>query len=249
MSRESSLQAGTPGYVYLGVISAALGGIGSFAAFLVWRPNIAVLVAAAVVLLAAIIALWNSVRSLTGDLDLADSWVQLSAESRGAGGLEEQKRAVLRALKDLESEYAIGKIDAEDYALLSQRYRDEAKAILRKLDTAVEAYREEAEALAMLHLRERGIERSAQPEASISATTTVATTAAPASADIRASSAAPTASASTPPTPAESPIQAPVPEASAAAARRACATCSTSNEPDAKFCKSCGATFEQGAMA
>jgi hypothetical protein len=247
MSRESSLQAGTPGYVYLGVISAALGGIGSFAAFLVWMPNIAVLVAAAVVLVGAIVALWNSVRSLTGDLDLADSWAQLSAESRGSGGLEEQKRAVLRALKDLESEHAIGKIDAEDYALLSQRYRDEAKAILRKLDTAVEAYRGEAEALAMLHLRERGIERTTQPVSNVN------TAAAAAEAPTATSATASTASGSTvlanPSVQPEPSVSTPTSDPTAAAARRTCAACSTSNEPDAKFCKSCGVTFDQGALA
>ena len=34
---------------------------------------------------------------------------------------------MLRALKDLESEHAIGKIDDADYASFVARYRDEAK--------------------------------------------------------------------------------------------------------------------------
>jgi hypothetical protein len=48
---------------------------------------------------------------------------------------EERKLAVLRGLKDLEYEHALGKISEEDYALLSRRYRQQARHLLEQLDS------------------------------------------------------------------------------------------------------------------
>jgi hypothetical protein len=232
MSGQSSAAASGPSpVVFLAAFGVALTLVGAALGLGVRiPPTIVVLAFAAIVLLGAIIALWNSVRSLTGDLELGDSWDQLSVESRGASGLEEQKRAVLRALKDLESEHAIGKIDDEDYAVMAQRYREEAKSILRKLDTAVEPFRAEAEALAAAHLQARGLDpASAIPDLANSS-------------DPRAVVEPESIEAS------ESDADADATELGARE-RSACATCSTSNEPDAKFCKSCGATLAEEMLA
>jgi hypothetical protein len=58
---------------------------------------------------------------------------------------EEQKRAVLRALKDLEFERSVGKISDDDYKELVVSYRKEAKRLLRLLDEASADQRARAE--------------------------------------------------------------------------------------------------------
>jgi hypothetical protein len=106
--------------------------------------EIALLVAAFVALGLVITFVWVSVQSLTGDspltLEEALTLGQPSAE-------EEQKRAVLRALKDLEYERSVGKISDHDYAELSARYREEAKRLIQAVDANLTPGRERAERL------------------------------------------------------------------------------------------------------
>jgi hypothetical protein len=52
---------------------------------------------------------------------------------------------VLRALKDLEYERAVGKINDADYASLAEHYRNEAKRLLRAVDANLGPERERAE--------------------------------------------------------------------------------------------------------
>src|SRR6187402_170166 len=90
-----------------------------------------VLVLAAAALLLVIFLLWNSVQALAGESELTFE----EAFSLGARTAEEeQKRAVLRALKDLEYERSVGKISEEDYHEYSLRYRTEAKRLIQSLD-------------------------------------------------------------------------------------------------------------------
>jgi hypothetical protein len=60
---------------------------------------------------------------------------------------EEQKRALLRALKDLEYERSVGKITPDDYQELATRYRAEAIALMQKLDEHLAPARARAEKL------------------------------------------------------------------------------------------------------
>lgn len=99
-------------------------------------PGPAILVLAAGVLLGAVMALWTSLRSLTGDAPLAEGFDDGGIKAR-ASEAESSKRAALRALKDLEHERAIGKIDEADYAALSGQLRDRAKTLLRELDDEI----------------------------------------------------------------------------------------------------------------
>ncbi|HEY4105452.1 MAG TPA: zinc ribbon domain-containing protein, partial [Polyangiaceae bacterium] len=132
---------------------------------------------------------------------------------------EEQKRAVLRALKDLEYERSVGKISDEDFQEYSTRYRAEAKRLIRSMDESLADARKQVE-------RELGrrIEKLAQapeededlPEAS------------PSSSEIVEAK--------------SSPEQAETPE-KPAKITRACAACQTPNELDARFCKGCGAVM------
>ena len=103
----------------------------------------AILVAAGGVLLGVIAILWASVRTLAGDAPLTlDEALALGAPSAA----EEQKRAVLQALKDLEYERSVGKVAEADYEELLARYRTEAKRLLRAVDEDLAPLRAKATA-------------------------------------------------------------------------------------------------------
>jgi hypothetical protein len=100
--------------------------------------EISLLVVAGGALVAVIALIWASVQSLTGESPLTlEEALSLGAPSAE----EEQKRAVLRALKDLEFERSVGKITQEDYAELSTRYRAEARRLMHQLDAGGEKER------------------------------------------------------------------------------------------------------------
>jgi hypothetical protein len=96
------------------------------------------------VLFGSIWLIWSSLQGLGSDAPITlEEALSLGAPSAE----EEQKRAVLRALKDLEYERAVGKISEEDYASLAEHYRTEAKRLLRAVDRDSGPGRERAERL------------------------------------------------------------------------------------------------------
>lgn len=100
------------------------------------------LVVAGGVLGSTIWIFWSSLQGLGADAPITlEEALSLGAPSAE----EEQKRAVLRALKDLEYERAVGKIGEEDYASLAEHYRGEAKRLLRAVDEDLNPERERAE--------------------------------------------------------------------------------------------------------
>jgi hypothetical protein len=121
--------------------------------------EVALLVAAFGALGLVIAFVWASVQNLTGDspltLEEALTLGQPSAE-------EEQKRAVLRALKDLEYERSVGKISDHDYADLSARYREDAKRLIQAVDANLTPARERAEKLLAERVA-RGEKRTSAP--------------------------------------------------------------------------------------
>ena len=129
---------------------------GTVIAGMVFGAGMAVLVLAAGAFIGAIAAIWGSVRALFGETPLAgeDAFAIGSPSAE-----EEQKRAVLRAIKDLEFERAVGKISEEDYKELVAKYRAQAKTLLRLLDKRAAPARAEAEMLADRHFKKLGIER------------------------------------------------------------------------------------------
>jgi ribosomal protein L40E len=161
----------------------------------------ALLVLAAGGLLGAIALLWTSLRSLFGDVPIDEALDEAAAAARGhaTSRAAERKRVALRALKDLEHEHAVGKIDDADYLALTERYRADAKAALRELDDQVAEFRPRAEALVEARLS-RSARKSAKTE----------------------------------------PEKAP---------RVACAKCGAKNDPDARFCKKCGANLKKKKKA
>lgn len=113
-----------------------------------------VLVLVGTTLALVIAAFWTSVRMLIGEARLsgADAYAIGTQHTE-----EEQKRAVLRALKDLEFERSVGKISEDDYRQLVARYRWEAKRLLQVIDEKSKVQRQRAESVVEAHLAAAGL--------------------------------------------------------------------------------------------
>jgi hypothetical protein len=116
--------------------------------------QILLLVLAAGALTLVITLMWSSVQSLTGGTALGfEEALGMGAPSK----VEEEKRAVLRALKDLEYERGVGKISPEDYAELLAKYRADAKRLIQSVDEALGPARLEVEAALEQRLARAGL--------------------------------------------------------------------------------------------
>jgi hypothetical protein len=104
---------------------------------------IALLVLAAGALCLVIALAWASLEQLGGSSDLSlEEALSLAAPTAA----EEQKRAVLRTLKDLEYELAVGKITEADFQVASTHFRAEAKRLIAEADSSLSSRIELAEA-------------------------------------------------------------------------------------------------------
>jgi hypothetical protein len=175
-------------------------------------PPVPLLVVATLLLGAAVLALWNSVLAITEEdepsLEDALSLGLLPTE-------DERKQSVLRALKDLAYEHAVGKLSDEDHARLTEHYRAEARALLREAgsqDPELEAAKKQVER----HLADLE-KRGALPAVS-----------GPAPAPLQDPSPAAQSKPSREPT---------------LTTKRECPQCGVSNDSDARFCKNCGAAL------
>jgi hypothetical protein len=197
-------------------------------------------------LLLVITLLWNSLQSLTDENSMS---LQEALALGGPSPQEEQKRAVLRALKDLEYERSVGKISEEDYAELAQRFRQQAKDLLRALDQNLAPYRERVEAELQQRLAAEGAARRAAKgkgkrkraaaETERARAALPAEVAEPASAETHsapehdaelAEAIEPTLTAAA----------APTQRAAVKRPTRRCKDCETRNDLDAHYCKRCG---------
>lgn len=143
-------------------------------ALIVWKLSSigpAVLVLAGALILGTIGNLWASVRTLTGDAPLPEGLEIMGEERNRSSALLERKAALLRALKDLEQERALGKIDAADFEGLSARYREQVKEVLRQIDQEMDPLVERAEALAREHLERRGLIDATDADGATASTT------------------------------------------------------------------------------
>ncbi|HEY5959666.1 MAG TPA: hypothetical protein VIV60_24090 [Polyangiaceae bacterium] len=135
-------QASVLGFV---VLSAAILTKVGFAAWLLF--------VAFCLMLAAIALFWASVTTVSDSHEVSlEEALELAAPARD----EERKLAILRGIKDLEYERGLGKISEQDYDQLLQRYREEAKRILQRLDTSEQGLRQRAldAAVALLDKRD-----------------------------------------------------------------------------------------------
>ncbi len=149
---------------------------------------------------------------------MVDAPQLLGGRTRAA--LEREKALVLRSIKELEFDRAMGKVSEKDFTEMSGRLRARATRLIRQLD-AGSVYRQEIEREVERRLAKSGASaRSVVQATSASVITT-----------------------------SEPPVAIDPDETSAHALEQAatCASCSTSNDPDARFCKGCGARLEASA--
>ncbi len=213
--------------------------VGAVAAGLAAGASSALLVVAAGALLGAIALMWASIRTLSGDAPLAADFESIAADRHGVDALVDQKRRLLRTLKDLETDHELGKIDDGDYAALLARARDEAKAVMRQLDVQVAPLRAEAERIAHEYLSRRGLEPVADGSKTGEAASSgaVEPTGAPVTGGAGMTRVADTTGGAG--------TTGGAVEPAARQARVACAGCGASNEADATFCKQCGARVKE----
>lgn len=139
-------------YLKLGIPAATL--ICAVVAGVLQGAAAVILVLAAGALVTVIAVFWASIRTLVGETPLSGADAYAIGAPRAE---EEQKRAVLRALKDLEFEHSVGKISEEDYQALVAKYRAEAKRLLRMLDEDALPGRQKVEALVNDRLLREGL--------------------------------------------------------------------------------------------
>ncbi len=201
--------------------------LGAAATAMLLGPGAALLVVATGALVGVILLLWQSVQSLTGESAITlEEALGLGARSAE----EEQKRAVLRGLKDLEYERSVGKISEEDYREISERYRGEARRLLRIIDESVADARDVEELvrrrLERENLSARTEARSEDAEAHGSEGTP--TDAQPTDDDETSDPTPASGDASVPPV-------------------VHCTACDAENDDDAVFCKKCGSRLAEAA--
>lgn len=142
---------------------------------------------------------------------------------RARAALEREKALVLRTIKELEFDHAMGKTATADFEEMRDRLRLRAVGLIRQLEGT--DYR---------HAVERDL--AARTGAGAPASSTRAAVA-PASASSAGSA---VHDAASPTVPADAP---------AAPAPRLCASCTTANDPDARFCKGCGSPLAAEASS
>jgi hypothetical protein len=126
--------------------------------------------------------------------------------------LEREKQLVLKAIKEIEFDYQMRKISERDYREMVERYRNRAMRLISELDAGGD-YRGLIEKELKLRL-ELPVADTAGAQ--------------PANAGLKTANAGAKAAPPAPTT------------AAPVSTRPQCAACQTENDPDAKFCKSCG---------
>jgi hypothetical protein len=158
-----------------------------------------------------------------------DSARILGGRTRAA--LEREKTLLLRSIKELEFDRAMGKVSEKDFAEMSGRLRARAARLMRQLDAGA-GYRTEIEREIAKRIGDVGvIAGSANRLRAEGASASLAEAREP---GLRAE-----AEEQDPPYTAERELP------SRPATK--CASCSTANESDARFCKHCGAAMEPQA--
>src|SRR5207244_2891786 len=72
----------------------------------------------------------------------AETYAPEMIGNRTRAALEREKNLLLRAIKELEFDYAMGKVSAADYEEMTSRLRSRAVRLITQLDSAESGYRE-----------------------------------------------------------------------------------------------------------
>lgn len=199
-------------------------------------PPIAILVMASGVLLGVIALFWASLRILSGDAALSPELEALDATAHAVDALASRKKMLVRALKDLENERALGKLEDDDFEQLSHTYRGELKEVLTRIDATLEPHRPKAEDAARAYLAKAGLAEEGSrgtkpvPVATEPKVPPEAAESEPDSDDDDDDESEPVIAKATA-------------KKAVGPSRVECTKCTTSNEVDATFCKKCGTSL------
>ena len=155
------------------------------------------------------IAAWRMFSPLTGANEPAGPQM-FGGRTRAA--LEREKTLVLRSIKDLEFDHAMGKVSDKDFSEMGARLRARAGGLIRQLDAGT-SYRQAIEA---------EIEKRVGPPDPSTSSGSSRT-------ESRGDKARPTIT---------EPDKAP--PTATKTTTKLCLSCCTQNDPDARFCKGCG---------
>lgn len=215
---------------HLGVVRFGVRVLGAvIGLFVAWNSlHVFFMLLAALMVVLALAALFQSLRTAFGDAS-GVSGLRVSLPERAA--LVDEKNALLRAIKDIAYERAVGKLSDADFERLDRAYRHRAKEVLRKLDEDLAPFLERAEKLVG--------EPAAPPAAR-------AETGPRKKSKKKKEKAAPRRDC--PSCGTSNPADAEhCKECGARVAPVACEACGTSNDADAKFCKKCAAPLAKPA--
>jgi hypothetical protein len=112
-------------------------------------PTLA-LAAACTMLIWALRGLWRVVEALSRPSVETLTGAEVSSGARELAEVREDKRRILRAIKELEFDHAMGKLSEEDFRAIGDRYRMRAIELLRLLDEGDDLHPQLAEHLAAL---------------------------------------------------------------------------------------------------
>jgi len=183
-------------------------------------------------LVTGIYLFWESLRAALGATDPLE--VQATAEADARRRLFERKEALLANLRDLKFDYDGGKISQADFDELDAKLRAQAKEVLRLLDEDVAPFKDRAETM----ISERLVAAGRDPYRAAPPVSPQDEAREAAEADAEGAEADAEAAES---------VDAEAPQTGADAERVACPNCETLNEPDAVFCKKCGARVGESA--
>ncbi len=244
------------------------------AAGVMMNVGVAILVLASGLMLGAIGFFWGSLRVLSGEAPLPADMAELEAARERVDPLEGRRDMLLRALKDLEVERSIGKLDDSDFADVAQRYRVELRDVLRAMDESVAPHMQAAERAVRKHFEAAGLievayrgrsARAADDEGAAteatsgdgstnddSSTDDVAgddsstdVTGDDSSTDVAGDDSSTDDVAGDDSSTDDVAGDDSAPSKKVDASRALCKKCDTSNEPDAAFCKKCGAKMRE----
>jgi len=123
----------------------------------------AILVATIGTLAAVVVLFWSSLQILSGDALPPAGFLTVEGQRPQLNNLSARRTMLIRALKDLQNEQALGKLELDDYEELTATYRAELKVVLKRIDDSLRPFRAKAEEAARDHLKNAGLNDGADP--------------------------------------------------------------------------------------
>lgn len=112
----------------------------------VWvSPGAATLVVAGFFLMLVLIVGYGAVDALFSSHDAREA--AAGALQHEMAALQHEKASILQVLRDLEVERDLGKVSAQDFESLDRQFRDQAIALMKRIDQDLAGYRTKAEEL------------------------------------------------------------------------------------------------------